>query len=220
MPVSSAQTDCVPAICTHRPSLLPMRAGQSHQETARPPCAAIEIGQCRALRGSKSRNKVVVGEPAAGSLKHKLPKKARDPVCEVKPRATRFLVCDTAAPKWQQQQKRGCPPHPSLSSALNRANATPLAQWQPLTRVPRLAPLGFQSIGVPATAVSVLMEGSRIPGRAPKEQTSPPVWTPSQPTCLRKVAWWDGHWLCPSVRVVASPSGLAQPAPLVARHSS
>ena len=30
--------------------------------------ARVKIGQCSAAKGSKSRNKVVVGEPAAGSL--------------------------------------------------------------------------------------------------------------------------------------------------------
>eukprot|EP00661_Eupelagonemidae_sp_cell13_P025936 gene25936-gene532 len=49
---SSACTDYVPAICTHRPSLLLI--GETYQYSA--------------ARRSKSRNKVAVGEPAAGSL--------------------------------------------------------------------------------------------------------------------------------------------------------
>ena len=36
-------------------------------------CPAAEFGQCPAARGSKSRNKVAVGEPAAGSLPKSVP---------------------------------------------------------------------------------------------------------------------------------------------------
>jgi hypothetical protein len=36
-----------------------------------------KIGQCPAARGSKSRNKVVVGEPAAGSLTHERTRRCR-----------------------------------------------------------------------------------------------------------------------------------------------
>ena len=58
-----------------------------------------EIGQCPAARGSKSRNKVVVGEPAAGSLpdrpddvagrqgEEEARKEGRDPPTDRKPKA-------------------------------------------------------------------------------------------------------------------------------------
>ncbi|CAG8847235.1 46322_t:CDS:2, partial [Gigaspora margarita] len=53
---SSARADYVPALCTHRPSLLPIEW--------------LKVGQTWSFRGSKSRNKVSVGEPAEGSLKN------------------------------------------------------------------------------------------------------------------------------------------------------
>jgi hypothetical protein len=49
-----------------------------------------KIGQCPAARGSKSRNKVVVGEPAAGSLTH-------DGVVPVGTRISAGPVCVTGA---------------------------------------------------------------------------------------------------------------------------
>ncbi len=66
---SSDHPDYVPAICTHRPSLLPIGCkievlggcGDISSPTA-------ELAQYFTARGSKSRNKVAVGEPAAGSL--------------------------------------------------------------------------------------------------------------------------------------------------------
>ena len=68
---SSACTDYVPAICTHRPSLLLIGCrveiggfrliGGNLFEL-------VETYQYSAARRSKSRNKVAVGEPAAGSL--------------------------------------------------------------------------------------------------------------------------------------------------------
>ncbi|OAJ38609.1 hypothetical protein BDEG_22519 [Batrachochytrium dendrobatidis JEL423] len=51
---SSARVDYVPALCTHRPSLLPIEW--------------LKAGQTWSFRGSKSRNKVTVDEPAVGSL--------------------------------------------------------------------------------------------------------------------------------------------------------
>ena len=69
---SSARADYVPALCTHRPSLLPIGrpgeasgpAGGRSATTAR----GREAVRTRSPRGSKSRNKVSVGEPAEGSL--------------------------------------------------------------------------------------------------------------------------------------------------------
>ena len=72
----SARIDCVPALCTHRPSLLPI---ECLSECSGPDCCARVSGYSRvacwevganlvAFRGSKSRNKVSVGEPAEGSL--------------------------------------------------------------------------------------------------------------------------------------------------------
>ena len=68
---SSARVDYVPALCTHRPSLLPIERfsevlGLFGRRIALP--AWREDDQTVAFRGSKSRNKVSVGEPAEGSL--------------------------------------------------------------------------------------------------------------------------------------------------------
>ena len=68
---SSACTDYVPAICTHRPSLLPIGCGIELDGDARwglCTTASVKFQQYFSARGSKSRNKVAVGEPAAGSL--------------------------------------------------------------------------------------------------------------------------------------------------------
>ena len=61
----------VPALCTHRPSLLPIERfsevlGLFGRRITLP--AWREDDQTVAFRGSKSRNKVSVGEPAEGSL--------------------------------------------------------------------------------------------------------------------------------------------------------
>ena len=67
---SQTRVDYVPALCTHRPSLLPIecigeffRARYSKQFEC-----MCEVARAAAFRGSKSRNKVSVGEPADGSL--------------------------------------------------------------------------------------------------------------------------------------------------------
>ena len=67
--VSSARVDYVPALCTHRPSLLPIEwlSEASGADEGRKPLVC-ETGQTWSFRGSKSRNKVSVGEPAEGSL--------------------------------------------------------------------------------------------------------------------------------------------------------
>ena len=67
-PVSLALDDYVPALCTHRPSLLPIE--RFSELCRRSICIAIvvEVERTWSLRGSKSRNKVSVGEPAGGSL--------------------------------------------------------------------------------------------------------------------------------------------------------
>ena len=70
---SSYRADYVPALCTHRPSLLPIGsfseasglAGQGAGNRAR---LGGEVCRTQISRGSKSRNKVSVGEPAEGSL--------------------------------------------------------------------------------------------------------------------------------------------------------
>ena len=69
---SSARVDYVPALCTHRPSLLPIEwlseaFGLAQGGWQRPP-QSRKVGQTWSFRGSKSRNKVSVGEPAEGSL--------------------------------------------------------------------------------------------------------------------------------------------------------
>ena len=70
---SAACVDYVPALCTHRPSLLPIEwfsevSGSAALGAATLPVARREAGQTVLFRGSKSRNKVSVGEPAEGSL--------------------------------------------------------------------------------------------------------------------------------------------------------
>ena len=80
---STARVDHVPALCTHRPSLLPIeRSGEVLGSGRRRRRAAWwlrllvsprrstpgEDDRTRSFRGSKSRNKVSVGEPAEGSL--------------------------------------------------------------------------------------------------------------------------------------------------------
>src|ERR1700742_395898 len=69
---SSACVDYVPALCTHRPSLLPIEwlsevFGLVFGEPETAPYR-WEVDQTWSFRGSKSRNKVSVGEPAEGSL--------------------------------------------------------------------------------------------------------------------------------------------------------
>lgn len=61
---SSNCADYVPAICTHRPSLFPM-VGEIQVVG---PASCREDNRYLINRGSKSRNKVAVGEPAAGSF--------------------------------------------------------------------------------------------------------------------------------------------------------
>src|SRR5277367_1656825 len=64
---SSYRVNYVPVLCTHRPSLLPI---EWFSETVRTDRLRTEAGpkddQTVPFRGSKSRNKVAVGEPAAG----------------------------------------------------------------------------------------------------------------------------------------------------------
>ena len=60
---SPAGADYVPALCTHRPSVLPI--GCAAQPGGARDCEAM---RGLASRGSKSRNKVSVGEPAEGSF--------------------------------------------------------------------------------------------------------------------------------------------------------
>ena len=77
---SSACVDYVPALCTHRPSLLPI--GCFSEVFGLVGAAASVAALCRkddqtwTSRGSKSRNKVSVGEPAEGSLRI-------DNICEI-----------------------------------------------------------------------------------------------------------------------------------------
>jgi hypothetical protein len=67
--VSLARVDYVPALCTHRPSLLPIEwLSEASGAGGTRKGAFGETGQTWSFRGSKSRNKVSVGEPAEGSL--------------------------------------------------------------------------------------------------------------------------------------------------------
>ena len=69
---SLACIDYVPALCTHRPSLLPIERFDEPQglllSVGFPSVGLWELMWIYSLRGSKSRNKVSVGEPAEGSL--------------------------------------------------------------------------------------------------------------------------------------------------------
>ena len=66
---SSACVDYVPALCTHRPSLLPIEwLSEASGFWGLRERDLRETGQTWSFRGSKSRNKVSVGEPAEGSL--------------------------------------------------------------------------------------------------------------------------------------------------------
>ena len=70
---SSARVDYVPALCTHRPSLLPIEwLSEALGFWLFGNRLPGELVQTWSFRGSKSRNKVSVGEPAEGSF----PKKA------------------------------------------------------------------------------------------------------------------------------------------------
>ena len=65
--VSTICTDYVPALCTHRPSLLPI--GCAGKNTRLKDQKNRKQGlQIIPPRGRKSRNKASVGEPAEGSL--------------------------------------------------------------------------------------------------------------------------------------------------------
>ena len=70
---SSYRRDYVPALCTHRPSLLPIECSG---ELLGPfdyrvrPIFEWKFLQTLTLRGRRSRNKVSVGEPAEGSIAH------------------------------------------------------------------------------------------------------------------------------------------------------
>ena len=66
---SSAHVDYVPALCTHRPSLLPIEwLSEASGAGVLRDWDTGKTGQTWSFRGSKSRNKVSVGEPAEGSL--------------------------------------------------------------------------------------------------------------------------------------------------------
>ena len=68
---SSAYVEYVPALCTHRPSLLPIEwLGEAVGAGACPGngTCARKGSQTWSFRGSTSRNKVSVGEPADGSM--------------------------------------------------------------------------------------------------------------------------------------------------------
>ena len=72
--MSSACVDYVPALCTHRPSLLPIECASEVSGVwfwlwfAK--LRSREVAQTCPFRGRRSRNKVSVGEPAEGSLSY------------------------------------------------------------------------------------------------------------------------------------------------------
>ena len=69
---SSARVDYVPALCTHRPSLLPIewlvRSPDRRQRDFTVVAGGEKLLKLDHLEEVKSRNKVSVGEPAEGSL--------------------------------------------------------------------------------------------------------------------------------------------------------
>ncbi len=65
---SSTYGDCVPVLCTHRPSLDPIGCNVEFDRRDRTSSPVAEVAQDFASRGTRSRNKAAVGEPAAGSL--------------------------------------------------------------------------------------------------------------------------------------------------------
>ena len=71
---SLACVECVPAPCTHRLSLLPMKCLARTMDGWWYACISVleitwlKVVQACHFRGSKSRNKVSVGEPAEGSI--------------------------------------------------------------------------------------------------------------------------------------------------------
>ena len=67
---SSACADYVPALCTHRPSLLPIEWFGELSGLLRSLSSWREVLLTISFRGRRSRNKVSVGEPAEGSLTH------------------------------------------------------------------------------------------------------------------------------------------------------
>src|SRR5262252_2719944 len=83
---SSACVDYVPALCTHRPSLLPIEwLSEALGPVALTGAVSAvrasdwEVGLTWSFRGSTSRNKVSVGEPAEGSLKNVQARRVRGP---------------------------------------------------------------------------------------------------------------------------------------------
>ena len=58
----------VPALCTHRPSLLPMNYAVSLRDWLSFNDKLWKLKQTVCFKGKRSRNKAAVGEPAAGSL--------------------------------------------------------------------------------------------------------------------------------------------------------
>ena len=72
--LSTTTWDYVPALCTHRPSLLLIGWLNKHCWSSLPwPCVEgswVEAKRVYLSRGSKSRNKVSAGEPAEGSVKY------------------------------------------------------------------------------------------------------------------------------------------------------
>ena len=110
---SSYRADYVPALCTHRPSLLPIgsfseASGLAGQGRSNPPGHGGEVCRTQISRGSKSRNKVSVGEPAEGSLPRVVgfacyllpmsfkyltfPRRVRPPIGQFKPFAVAISV--------------------------------------------------------------------------------------------------------------------------------
>ena len=67
---SSSRTGLVPAFCTHRPSLVPT---EGHNELdGLLGFILAEVYQILSFVGTRSRNKVFVGEPAEGSFLEEL----------------------------------------------------------------------------------------------------------------------------------------------------
>ena len=104
--MSSACVDYVPALCTHRPSLLPIECASEVSGVwfwlwfAK--LRSREVAQTCPFRGRRSRNKVSVGEPAEGSLSflhtHSV---YRCRLVWLGSRSSvRLVACPSSAPRW------------------------------------------------------------------------------------------------------------------------
>ncbi len=97
--ISSECADYVPVLCTHRPSLLPIECfSEIFGLVFRAALGSFGLyrkdAQTGSFRGSKSRNKVFVGEPAYGSL----PLRDCSPIMSTTPLTSRSRMHASSSP--------------------------------------------------------------------------------------------------------------------------